>query len=215
MRIAKLTVHVGDSGIAYNNGKELGTTAARGVTLADGKVVRGLGTHFASQEAKEKYDLRQSEANEIRAKFNRRFSRFVFDSAFVLSRKGEAKEFAASITVTDPNVTIEVLEFEVGADEEMGEREMKDWSERVKNQLKQVPLGRGEDADTEGLAALETLAGCPVLSPETAARIRLMVSEVRIGKMTRTDLKRGILLMDVEIDQSALLPQRGRPELVP
>ena len=208
MLIAKLRVSLKDCGIQYNNSAELETTKVRGSELVDGKIIRGLGTHFASKEAKERFDRLTAEANVIRNKFNERFLRTPIESTFVIGVRGEAKAFIASLPV-NPDIEVSVFEFELGsASGDLDEKEMKEWSVRVKAQLTRVPLGRGEEADQDGLAALETLAGCPVLSQETAARIRLMVSEVRVGKMTRTDLKRGISLLDVAMDQTSLAPRR-------
>jgi len=208
MLIAKLRISLKDCAIAYNSSAELETTKARGTVLTDGKIVRGLGTHFASQEAKERFDRLTAEANVIRNKFNEHFLRTPIESTFVIGVRGEAKAFIASLPV-NPDIEVSVFEFELGsASGDLDEKEMKEWSVRVKAQLTRVPLGRGEEADQDGLAALETLAGCPVLSQETAARIRLMVSEVRVGKMTRTDLKRGISLLDVAMDQTSLAPRR-------
>ena len=114
----------------------------------------------------------------------------------------------------NPDIEVIVTEFELGAQESMDEREMKDWSTRVKEQFKRIPLGRGEQADENGLSALETLAGCPVLSEATADKVRSLVAEVRVGKMNRTELKRGIALLDVSLDQTPLLAPRSRPESV-
>lgn len=208
MLIAKLRISLKDCNIKYNSSAELETTKARGTVLVDGKIVRGLGTHFESIEAKERFDRLTKEANIIRNKFNERFLRTPIESTFVIGARGEAKAFVSSLEA-NPDIEVSVFEFELGsANGELDEKEMKEWSQRVKAQLTRVPLGRGEEADQDGLAALETLAGCPVLSPETAARIRLMVSEVRVGKMTRTDLKRGISLLDVAMDQTSLAPRR-------
>lgn len=216
MFIAKLSVGIGDSGIAYNSGKELGTDKNRGAVLEDGKVVRGLGTHFASLEAKQRFDKLTAESTGIRDKFNRRFLRMAIDSVFVISRRGEAKEYAASIVVSDPAITVGVMEFEIGnAGDELGEKEMKEWSSRVKEQLKRIPLGRSDEVDADGLEALATLATCPVLAKATAEKILRLVNEAKLGRVGRSDLKRGIALLDVEMDQSTLLAPRGRPELVP
>ena len=215
MLIAKLRISIKEAGIAYNSSSELGTDKTRGTTLEDGKVIRGLGTHFASKEAKERYDKLVSDSNAIRDKFNRRFLRTPIESTFVISRKGEAKEFVTQDLCANPDIEVMVFEFELGtANGELDDREMQDWSRRVKEQLKRVPLGRGQDTDDEGLAALETLASCPVLSKETAERIRVMVGEVKVGKMNRTELKRGISLLDVAMDQTSLCAPRSRPEVV-
>ena len=216
MLIAKLRISLKDCAIAYNSSSELETDKARGTVLADGKVLRGLGTHFASKEAQEKWTRLTAESNVIRTKFNQRFLRTPIESTFVVSRPGEAKDFAMQFT-SNPDIEVSVFEFELGsASGELDDKEMKEWSERVKNQLKRVPLGRGEDTDKEGLDALETLAGCPVLAKETKERILQMVGEVRVGKMNRTDLKRGISLLDVSMDQSSLVTApRSRPAVSP
>ena len=212
MLIAKLRISLKDAGIAYNSAAELETTHQRGDILADGKIVRGLGTHFANQEAKARFDRLTAESNVIRDKFNRRFLRTPIESTFVVNTPGEAKEFAKEFS-GNPDIEVSVFEFELGAAAgELDEKEMREWSERVKAQLKRVPLGRGEEADEEGLTALLTLAGCPVLSKETAENISRMVAEVKVGKMNRTDLKRGISLLQVSMDQSSLVAApRSRP----
>lgn len=213
MLIAKLRVSIKDAGIKYNNSSDLETDKTRGAVLKDGGVLRGLGTHFTSPEAKARYDKLVAEANAIRVEFGQRFLRTPLESTFVLSRRGEGKEFATKFG-GNPDIEVYVTELELGAQESLDEKDMKDWADRVKEQLKRVPLGRGEEADADGLAALETLAGCPVLGQATADRIRLMVSEVKVGKMNRTDLKRGISLLNVELDQGPLLAPRSRPEPV-
>ena len=209
MLIAKLRICLKDCNIKYNSKSELETTKDRGTVLADGKVVRGLGTHFESMEAKERFDRLTSESNAIRDKFNQRFIRSPLEGVFVINKAGEAKEFAAQFA-SNPDIEVSVSELVLGAAvEDLDEKEMKEWSERVKGQLKRIPLGRGEEADEDGLKALETLASCPVLSKETKDRIQLMVSEVRVGKMNRTDLKRGISILNVEMDQTSLAPRRA------
>jgi hypothetical protein len=214
MLIAKLRINLKDCGIQYNNSAELETDKTRGTVLKDGKIVRGLGTHFASAEAKERFDKLTAEANGIRAKFGLRFMRGPLESTFFVSVLGEGKAYATQFN-TSPDIEVSVVEYNLNsASGDLDEKDMKEWSERVKAQLKRVPLGRSEEADEEGLSALETLATCPILAKETKDRIQLMVAEVRVGKMTRTDLKRGIALLDVTMDQSSLLAPRGRPEAV-
>ena len=214
MLIAKLRINLKDCGIQYNSSAELETDKNRGTVLKDGKVVRGLGTHFASAEAKERFDRLTAEANAIRTKFGLRFMRGPLESTFFVGVLGEGKEYAKQFNA-NPDIEVSVVEYNLNsASGDLDEKDMKEWSERVKSQLKRVPLGRSEEADEEGLAALETLATCPILAKETKDRIQLMVAEVRVGKMTRTDLKRGIALLDVTMDQSSLLAPRARPEPV-
>ena len=209
MYIAKLRISVNDAGVQYNNSAELETTHKRGDVLADGKIVRGLGTHFASQEAKDRYDKLVSRSNEIRGEFNRNFARFLFDGTYVV-KPGEGRTFAEKFSNDRPDVVVDVFEYDISGDPD--ERELSEWSQRIKGQLKQFPLGRGEKTDVEGLNALKTLAGCPVLAKETSDAILRMVGEVEVGRMNRTDLKRGISLLNVKMDSTTLTAvPRSRP----
>jgi hypothetical protein len=211
MLIAKLTVSINDAGIAYNSATELEAKHQAGDVLEDGKVVRGLGTHFASKEAKERYDKLTAEGNAIRVKFANRFLRTPIEATFIISKPGEAREFAAQFA-SNPDIVVRVFEFELGSvGGNLDEMEMKEWSRRVKEQLKRVPLGRSEEADEEGLDALETLASCPVLARETAERLMKMVNEARVGTLKRADLKRNVALLDVSMDQTSLEIPRSVP----
>jgi hypothetical protein len=209
MLIAKLTVSVGNSGIAYNKPEEIKTEIGRGSVLESGAVIRGLGTHFANQEAKVRYDKLVSRANEIRNEFATRFGRAFLMSTFVLSTPGEGYEFAKRYEGDAPDIIVTISELNLEG--ELGEREIAEWATTYKDQLKRIPLGRAEEADEEGLAALESLAKCPILKQETKDAILRMVSEVRIGKMKRVDLKRGISLLRVAIEPAPLMAPRGRP----
>jgi hypothetical protein len=210
MLIAKLRISLRDANIQYNRSSELGTDKARGTVLEDGKVIRGLGTHFANKESQERYDRLTKESNVIRDKFNRQFVRSPIEGVFIIAEKGEAKKYVEGLTI-NPELDIMVTEFEIGAPDSLDETEMREWSKRVKAQLTRVPLGRGDKLDDDGLKALETLAGCPVISKETADSIRRMVAEVRVGQMDKVDFKRGIELLNVEMDQTTLAPNRVGP----
>lgn len=210
MLIAKLRISLKDVGIAYNSSSELETDKTRGTVLPDGKILRGLGTHFANKEAQERWQRLTTQSNVIREAFNRRFLRTPIESTFVVNKAGEAKEFARQFA-DNTDIEVSVFEFTLGSTSDLDDKEMKEWGDRVKGQLKRVPLGRGEDIDAEGLSALETLAGCPVLSKETSEAILKMVGEVRVGKMNRVDLKRGISLLSVTMDQTTLVTPRSTP----
>lgn len=208
MLIAKLRICLKDCSIAFNSSAELGTDKGRGTVLQDGKVVRGLGTHFASLEAKERYDRLTSRSNAIRTEFNNRFGRGPFDGTYIVN-PGEGKAFAQKFESDKPDVDVSVFEYDIQGNPDA--KELEEYCLRLKNQLKQVPLGRGQDADEEGLAALELLSKCPMFAKDTADSIQRMVSEVRVGKMNRTDLKRGISLLQVNMEAEVLMAPRGRP----
>ena len=209
MLIAKLRICLKDAGIAYNSASELETTKVRGTVLEGGKVVRGLGTSFASIAAKERFDRLTSESNVIREAFNRKFLRTPIEGTFIVNTKGEAKAFIAGQSI-NPELSVTVMEFELGtADEGLDKQEMDEWGKRVKAQLTRIPLGRGQQVDSDGIEALETLANCPALSPATADAIRLLANQAKVGQITRIDFKRSIELLDVSMDQTTLSPQRS------
>jgi hypothetical protein len=207
--IAKLRISLKDAGIQYNSATELETKVGRGSVLVDGKVVRGLGTHFASKEAQDRYNKLTARSNAIRDQFNSRFARFLFDGTYVV-KPGEGKEFAAQFVGDQPDITVDVFEYDVTGDPD--ERELSVWSGRIKEQFKRAKLGRGEDVDEEGLKALETLAGCPILAAATRDRVLEMVGQVRAGKIDRVELKRGIGLLEVQVDNESLSVRRGTPQ---
>lgn len=206
--IAKLRISMKDAGIRYNSSTELETRVGRGSVLADGKVVRGLGTHFDSKESEERFNRLTSKSNAIRDQFNLRFARFLFDGTYVV-KPGEGREFAKQFVSEQPDITVDVFEYDVTGDSD--ERELSIWSGRIKEQFKRAKLGRGEDVDEDGLKALETLAGCPVLAAATRDRVLEMVAQVRAGKIDRVELKRGIGLLDVQVDGDQLSVRRGTP----
>jgi len=213
MLIAKLSVSVKDSGIHYNTPDELGAQVFRGKELENGKVIRGTGTHFASKDDAERYKERLKDSNTVRDAFKRHFMVTPLDSTFIVSKPGEAKEYLKSLEV-GAGVEAYVVEFELGSPETLDERELREWQDKIKTQLKRIPLGRGKDIDGEGIDALLALARCPVIAPATADRINEMVEELRVGTTDRTAFKRSIELLDVKMDQSSLIAPRTSPEPV-
>lgn len=208
MLIAKLRISLRDANIQYNRSSELGIDKGRGTVLEDGKVIRGLGTHFASLEAKERYDRLTKDSNVVREKFNKQFMRTPIEGTFIINARGDAKKFIEAMSI-NPELDVTVIEFELGAPESLDEKEMREWSARVKAQLTRIPLGRGDTVDSDGLNALRTLAGCPVLAKETANTILALITQAQIGQLNRVDFKRSIELLDVSMDQSSLAPRRA------
>ena len=209
MLIAKLRISMKDATISYNSSEELETEKGRGTVLPDGKVIRGLGTHFANLAAQERYDRLTKESNVVREKFNRRFMRTPIDGTFIISEKGEAKKYIESLNI-NTELDVSVIEFELGATAGgLDNAEMQEWGKRVKNQLLRIPLGRANTVDSEGMDVLKTLSNCPVLSKETSEAIRLLLAQVEVGQLNRVDFKRSIELLDVNMDQATLQPGRN------
>lgn len=204
MLIAKLRVSLRNISISYNSGSELGTDKVRGAVLQDGSVVRGLGTHFADQASKDRYDELTRQSNEIRSKFNRQFMRTPIDGTFVIPIKGQGKFFVDQLP-KNPDIDVSVIEFELSsAGDGMDTEELQEWGNRVKNQLTRIPLGRGKDIDDEGLATIVALADCPVMSRTTAQAINGLVEQVRAGTLSRQDFKQAMDKLTIEMDPTAL-----------
>jgi len=214
MLIAKLRISLRDASIQYNRPDELGTATNRGTVLADGKVVRGLGTHFANQAAKERFDRLTKESNDLREQFNRRFLKSPIDGVFIINAKGEARTFVATLTMSE-GIDAYVTEFELGGvGAGLDAEEMGQWAAKVKTQLERIPLGRGKDIDGDGIKALKTLAKCPVLAAATATAINTLIAQVECNKMDKVEFKRSIELLSVEMDQSELIVSRGMERIV-
>ena len=136
------------------------------------------------------------------------------DGVYVIPKAGAAKTFAANLE-TRSDMRVRVTEYELVSPGGLEDAELGEWATRVKNQLNSVSLGRGKEADADGLRALETLAGCPVLAKATATRIKELVEMVRAAKLDRLELKRRIEILNVEIeDESLISPRRASPTLV-
>lgn len=206
--IAKLSVRLKDANIKYNSSLELETTKERGTVLADGKIVRGLGTHFESKEAKDRFDRLTSRSNAIREEFNRKFARGPFEGTYVMSKAGEALEFASQFANERPD--IDVVTYEVNLS---GAFDMAEWQERIKSQAKRVGLGRAEFAADDGLNDLANLAQCPVLATSTRDSLLALIAQARAGDMKRVDFKRNIDLLKVEMDTAPLMVPRAEPSL--
>lgn len=204
MLIAKLRVELKNVDIHFNSHTELGTDKIRGAILPDGAVVRGLGTHFKDKDAKERYDTLIKEANSIRNQFNRQFVRTPIEGTFIIPVKGQAKLFIDGLTA-HPDIDVSVIEFELAsANGGLDPDELAEWGQRVKNQIVAIPLGRGEDVDESGVAAIATLAECPAMARITSNTIKELVQQVRNGSIARKDLKQALEKLAIEMDPAAL-----------
>ena len=204
MLIAKLRVSLNNVGIKYNSPTELGTVMTRGATMADGCVVRGLGTHFSDVASKERFDNLTRESNEIRSRFNRQFMKTPIDGTFVIPIKGQGKYFVEQLP-KNADIDVSVIEFELSsAGDGLDLEEMQDWANKIKNQLIRIPLGRGADVDEEGLLSIESLVDCPVMARTTAKTIKDLVAQVRASTLSRKDFRDAIEKLSIELDSTAL-----------
>lgn len=222
MLIAKLTISY-DRGVALNRPEDLkvedaegkkpaAEIAERGHKTADGKVLRGLGSHFRSEADAELVKLRDANAREIYTAFRSRFMAAPIEGLYFVEKGGEAKKFVAGLEVRD-DMRVYVSEFELSAPSDLEQAEMAAWSKRIKNQLSSISLGRSKEADEAGLDALVALAGCPVLQKGTSDRIRELVSMVKDGRMERVEIKRHLEKLNVSVNTETLAP-RAAPRIV-
>lgn len=219
MLIAKLTISY-DRGVSLNKTADLAADydgtgqkptmaiAARGHKTADGKVIRGIGSHFRSEADAELVKHRDFAAREIYQAFRKTFLAAPIEGLYFVPERGQAKSFINRLDVrSDMRVT--VSEFELTAPSDLEQQEMADWGKRIKNQLSSISLGRSKEADAAGLEALVSLSGCPMLQKATGDRIRELVSMVRDGRMERVEMKRSLDKLNVGVDTSMLSPRRS------
>lgn len=213
MRIAKLTISY-ERGLSRNSQKDLGDQVnSRGFETEDGKIIRGLGTHFKSALDRDLIKERDREAGRIRAAFRERFLVTPIDGLYIVGAAGVARDFLISLDVR-LDIKTRVSEFELTTPEELASGEVIEWGERIQRQLSSVSLGRKKEINESGLTALEALSKCPILAKKTGALIRNLVGLVRSEKIDRVELKRRIENLDVEIDQGPLLAPRRAPAAV-
>ena len=223
MLIAKLTISY-DRGVALNKPADLiasdlkpsdqatGIVAERGSKTYDGKILRGLGSHFRSEADAQLVGERDKEARRIYRAFRERFLSTPIDGLYAVPGKGLAKKFLDGLDVR-VDLRVRVSEFEITTNGDMDAAEISEWSKRIKNQLSSISLGRSKEIDENGLDALLTLSSCPLIGRETAKAVKELVEGVRIQKINRVELRRSLETMTVEIDTAQLKP-RAMPKLV-
>jgi hypothetical protein len=215
MNICKLTISY-DRGVSLNKPDDLvleqdaehtRRVAERGHKTADGKVLRGLGSHFRSEADAELVKQRDFAAREIYQAFRKTFLAAPIEGLYFVPERGQAKAFIAKLDVRE-DMRVSVSEFELTAPSDLEQAEMAAWGKRIQNQLSSISLGRSKEADEAGLSALVALAGCPVLQKGTADRIRELVSMVRDGRLERVEVKRSLDKLIVNVNTETLSPRR-------
>lgn len=223
MNIAKLSISY-DRGVSLNKPDDVKESlglfdaseakasavkkAAKVEPNADGKVVRGLGTHYRTPQDAELVALRDADAKRIYTSWRETFLTTPIEGVYAIPHKGAAKAWVAALEHRD-DIEVRCSEFELSSADDLTAMEIEAWAGRIQNQLSAISLGRSKEADSDGLNALITLAGCPVLGKDTADRIKELVAMVREGKMDRLELKRQIKTTKVKIEQKPLVVRRN------
>ena len=218
MIIAQIEIGIGNSGIKYNTPGELGTDKYRGSVLTNGEVLRGLGTHYASVADKERHVTLTHQQGMLRMAIMERFPRAPqFKSTYILEQLGEANAFVDKYIADnniDKEITVNILEGEFTG--VLNGKQVAEWGESIKEQLVKIRLGGKNHVKTSALDTLEMFADFPAIAPETAASIRKLIGEFRLGGIPKEDFIRSIGLIDVKVNPevvSAEGPRRAVPEV--
>jgi len=223
MIVAKLTVGF-DRGAVRNTKEDIvriddaapnnvtGNIVSEGGRTADGGIIRGLGTHYVSEEARATAERCEAEERRIRSAFNRTFVAAPIPGVYLLPDRHSGATLLASLAPSS-EVAVRCAVYDLSPHGTLPPAEIAEWTERVKKQLAAVPLGRAENAAAEGLDILDRLAACPVLAEETRLKLRELIAGARIEKIQRVDFKRrlGEIKLDVVvIGAPQAAPRRGR-----
>jgi hypothetical protein len=156
MIVAKLTISY-DRGLAFNDARDIAADGSkkdiftRGAKTPDGKIIRGLGTHYRSEADALLVQERDKEARRIYNEFRSRFISTTIDGLYVVPQRGVAKAYVQSLEVR-PDMKVRVTEFELSTHEPLASAEVNEWAQRIKRQLGSISLGRSKEADAEGPA---------------------------------------------------------------
>lgn len=220
MRVARLTISF-DHGLCRNKAEDVieadndgeaqfkaSQVHDKGSKTRDGKIIRGLGTHFKSEEDFLLSQERGREAAKIRKAFKNKFVVSPLEGVYFMPKAGEGHRFIETMIIRD-DIEVRVTEYNLTSAAEMEAAELRDWSERIRRQFSAISLGRKKaEVSEEGLSQILSLTDCPVLSPKTADTIRDLVQMIRAEKIDKVQLKRRFKEMDFEISGEALSPRK-------
>ncbi len=196
MIVAKLTISY-DRGTAYNRQTDLGTNLKRGDVTADGGVVRGLGSHFRSQEDMIAAQARDKEAGRIYRAFRERFLATTVDGLYVVPAYGAAKKFIEGISPS--GIEVRVAEFELTSANGLDGAELSAWGEKIKRQLSAVNLGRKKETDLAGLKVIDALADCPLMTEKTREAVKGLVGLLKASQINKADFRKRLGNLNIEI----------------
>lgn len=207
MKIARVSISF-DRGIQRNDPKDIGLEKIPD-NVGKGKRVRGLGTHWRSEEDQQRAVRCEKEEARIRRSFKSSFACAGIDGFFIIGTSGDADRLLARLDHSK-EIEVKIQEFDLTAPGGVSPAEFEAWSERIQEQIRQVPLGRGKQVDEEGIAALESLALCPILSLETSKKLRDLASRARGNVMPRLEVRRNLETVTVKLDAPDLKVLRPR-----
>jgi hypothetical protein len=200
-----------DRGTKRNSPEDLGLDEAPEET-ADGGLVRGLGSHWKSEEAKARAKVLQGVESKIRREFAKNFQVSLVKGIYSIPRRGAAKELVESgLEVEVPaDVGVHVFEFTMGSLDAVAPEELVAWSERAKRQIDGVALGGKKRPTPAGLKALAQLAQCPLFDDATRNEILALVADAKLDAIDRVELKRflGTIKIGSSVKSTPVAPRR-------
>ena len=198
MIVARLHISY-DRGTKRNNAPDLGLDSIPEKTSDGTGLVRGLGSHYRSAEARSEAQRLAKEETRIRTEFRRSFMAAPMDGYYILPEADAGRQLLDTLDV-DPGVTVGCSEWVIETSgEERPPEELIEWSEKVKRQIADVPLGRSKAPDADGLKLLSRLAACPVLDESTRTEIMALIADAKLEAITRVELKRELKILDVKV----------------
>lgn len=215
MIVARISMSF-DRGVARNNPQDVGL-GDNPVLTPEGGEIRGLGTHFISPEAKVFAEKCTAEEARIRKSLDRRLMRSPIPGLYVLSYDGEGDSILRSLDPI-PEVNARCKTYNLTSNGSIEGAELTDWIERIKAQLKMIPIGkgRGKSVSEEGIEITEQLAKCPILSESTKNAILSLVAKAKFDQIEKMEFRRQLVDLTIEIDTADdifVAPGRGGPLL--
>ncbi len=196
-----------DRGVGKNIPPDIGLERAPTYTQ-NGGIVRGLGTHYRSEAARELAKERSNEEARVRAAFRRDFVASPIPGTYILPSKGAGQRLLYDLGVRE-DLDVRVAEYVLEPTEELPPAEVMEWAGRVEQQLQSIPFGRGKEVGADGLRILERLAACPALGKETAVRLRGLINATKLEAIDRVELRRRLADFTVEVEAVPVAPRRA------
>ena len=206
-----------DRGLKRNKAEDVGLTVAPEKTT-DGGVVRGLGTHFKSEEDMERVKECEKVEYQIRKSVKERFLTSPLPGLFVLPSRNAGATLLNQLSwelqeeIRRLQIECRFVVYTLSTTDDVPSAEIREWEDRIKKQLKVAPLGRAKEAKAEGLQILRRLANCPILSTETRENLISMIEDARLGVTDRIEFKRQIEEVEITVDVGSVVePRRPAP----
>lgn len=195
-----------DRGVKRNDAKDIGLDTEPTQTT-DGGLVRGIGTHYISEAAREEAVALEAEDRRIRKEFAQAYLSAPIPGLYVVPDVESGPRLLASLNV-DPRMTARCAVYNLEQGAQLPPAELQEWTARLKRQMEKAPLGRAVNANAEGLAVLERLAACPVLSKATQAALTDLIQLAKLDKLERVEFRRRLSTLAIDVEMGPVVAPR-------